>query len=125
MTWRAAARLALTAIAFYAIVKWSGEWCNTRITHSIVNINMHQSNLDCKGFDGTSRFAERNSESPGLVRPDIAGAPKISPEPPPDPALTARAGVAGDPSVIIRGDMYMCPIERIVVRAQRSHCCDE
>ena len=49
------------------------------------------------------------SESPGLVRPDSAGAPKISPEPPPDSPLHVRAGVAGIPSVIIRGDMRTCP----------------
>lgn len=49
------------------------------------------------------------SESPGLVKPDSAGAPKISPEPPPDSPLAARAGVAGIPSVIIRGDMHTCP----------------
>ena len=86
------------------------------VCYSIIN-NMHQVQLDCKGVDGTSRFAERISENPGLVRPDIAGAPKISPEPPPDSSLPTRAGVAGNPSVIIRGDMSTCPIERIVVRA--------
>lgn len=138
-----AAWRALTVQSFYAILRPSGVPNTSHLVLSLVsqvierssrlyvtraahriNINMYQGYLDCKGTDGTSTCVARFSESPGLVRPDNAGAPKISPEPSPDSQLhrSQEAGVAGDPSVIIRGDMHTCPVERTTASA---HILDE
>lgn len=122
----------LTATIFYAIVRPGGvsseHHCVYRIEYShdtraigcIVNFNMHQGYLDRKGADGTSRFAERLSESPELVKPDDADAPKISPEPPPDSPRVRMSRRGRNPSVIIRGDLHTCPTKRIVVCAHIS-----
>lgn len=119
----------LTVTIFYAIVKPGGvpdeHHCDYRIEYShdmramgsIVNFNTHQGYPGCNGADGTSRFAERISESPGLVKPDDAGAPKINPEPPPNSPLLRMSRRGRNPSVITRGDMHTCPTKRIVVCA--------
>jgi hypothetical protein len=131
-------RRALTGNSFYAIVRRSGETSgyllslDRRYPHETRSkypniINMHQGHLDCKGADGTSRCVTHISESPGLVKPDIAGALKISPEPPPASSFCEAEAWpepvryhTGGHAYVSQQSGSLCALRRLIVSERMS-----